>query len=388
VAADPAPSPPRPLTTLGWALFLAASWTWCIGMFLPVLLVRDYGLGGWVLFAVPNVVGAAAMGFVLRTRRASAEIVQAHRPACVAFSLTTIAFHCFFLGWITALMPVGWLWAGYGLVIVMFLAGLRRRAGALIAAALVTAVSLGVMAFVLRAVPLGEALGALPEPAGRGAALAMLAPAFLLGFGLCPYMDLTFHHARQANDARGSRIAFGLGFGVFFLAMIFLTLLYSARLAAGAPSHYLHLVGLHIVVQSGFTAVLHLEHLLPLVGRVGWKVSVPSALVMVVLFLAAPGISALDLAWGGVDGREVAYWVFMTPYGLVFPAYVWIVMLPERMRGKGGAHHLRRRLTVFGLVVLAALPMYWMGFVEKETVWLLPGVGLVLLAGAAIRRWR
>ena len=44
-----------------WALFLGVSWTWVIGMFLPVLLVRDYGMLGWIVFAVPNVVGAAAM---------------------------------------------------------------------------------------------------------------------------------------------------------------------------------------------------------------------------------------------------------------------------------------------------------------------------------------
>jgi hypothetical protein len=50
-------------STLGWANYLGMSWTWCIGMFLPVLLVRDYGIGAWWIFAIPNVVGAAAMGW-------------------------------------------------------------------------------------------------------------------------------------------------------------------------------------------------------------------------------------------------------------------------------------------------------------------------------------
>src|ERR1051325_4731620 len=49
----------------GWAIYLGMSWTWCIGMFLPVLLVRDYGVWASVVFAVPNVLGAAAMGWVL-----------------------------------------------------------------------------------------------------------------------------------------------------------------------------------------------------------------------------------------------------------------------------------------------------------------------------------
>src|SRR5690242_7362807 len=54
------------LRVLGWGAYLACSWTWCISMFLPVLLVRDYGVWGFVVFAVPNVIGAGAMGWVLR----------------------------------------------------------------------------------------------------------------------------------------------------------------------------------------------------------------------------------------------------------------------------------------------------------------------------------
>src|SRR6266404_3216610 len=67
-AAQAEPTSPTRYSTLnwlGWAVFLAVSWTWCIGMFLPVLLVRDYGLWGWIVFAVPNMIGAAAMGWVM-----------------------------------------------------------------------------------------------------------------------------------------------------------------------------------------------------------------------------------------------------------------------------------------------------------------------------------
>ena len=85
------------LRTIGWGAFLGASWTWCIGMFLPVLLVRDYGLWAWFVFAIPNVVGAAAMGWVLRDADASLRLQTKHLPAVVAFSLVTIAFHVFFL---------------------------------------------------------------------------------------------------------------------------------------------------------------------------------------------------------------------------------------------------------------------------------------------------
>lgn len=43
------PNPQSPILNASpilWALFLASSWTWCIGMFLPVLLMRDAGWMG------------------------------------------------------------------------------------------------------------------------------------------------------------------------------------------------------------------------------------------------------------------------------------------------------------------------------------------------------
>src|SRR3954469_1337029 len=82
------------------ATFLASSWTWVIGMFLPVLLVREYGVWAWVIFAIPNCIGAAAMGWTRRTPTQSRDMVVAHAAACRVFSLVTIAFHVFVVGWI------------------------------------------------------------------------------------------------------------------------------------------------------------------------------------------------------------------------------------------------------------------------------------------------
>src|SRR4029079_12427203 len=87
------------LGVLGWAAYLACSWTWCIGMFLPVLLVRDYGIWGVVVFAVPHVVGAGAIGRVLRSRASAARVLASHKKACVAFSIVTVLFQAFFYGW-------------------------------------------------------------------------------------------------------------------------------------------------------------------------------------------------------------------------------------------------------------------------------------------------
>src|SRR2546421_4737493 len=89
--------PPSSFSSLlAWAAYLASSWTWCIGMFLPVLLVRDYGVWGWIVFALPNVIGAAAMGLVLKNQAASESITRLLAPACAAFSLVTISFQLYF----------------------------------------------------------------------------------------------------------------------------------------------------------------------------------------------------------------------------------------------------------------------------------------------------
>ena len=39
----------KPAVGLSWAVYLGVSWTWCIGMFLPVLIMRDYGIAGWLV---------------------------------------------------------------------------------------------------------------------------------------------------------------------------------------------------------------------------------------------------------------------------------------------------------------------------------------------------
>src|SRR5947209_11222754 len=93
-----------------WAFFLACSWTWCIGMFLPVLLVRNWGIWAWIVFAVPNIIGAAAMGLVISSRQQSENILINHRTAIAVFSLITIAFHIYFVYWFVAQRLMGpWL---------------------------------------------------------------------------------------------------------------------------------------------------------------------------------------------------------------------------------------------------------------------------------------
>ncbi len=96
----PSPRPGSRFAVLSESAFLAASWTWCIGMFLPVLLVRDFGVMGWVVFAVPNCLGAALMGVMLSRPGAVERVLNEHALAVRVFSFVTTAFQWFFAAWL------------------------------------------------------------------------------------------------------------------------------------------------------------------------------------------------------------------------------------------------------------------------------------------------
>ena len=66
-------------------------------MFLPVLLVRDFGPWSWVLFAVPNVAGAAALALAGGTADGSAsdaaETGESAEEAPLRIGITKIVAH-------------------------------------------------------------------------------------------------------------------------------------------------------------------------------------------------------------------------------------------------------------------------------------------------------
>ena len=363
-----------------WAVFLGVSWTWCIGMFLPVLLIRDYGPWGWVAFAVPNVLGAAAMGWVLGRPGHSESQVAAHRPMAEAFSIVTLAFHIHFAVLVAYLCSAFTMTIIVAVFLLVFTIGEWRRRGDLATAPLVWINS------VLMLVAAYLASDDVPAPMEMGVAsrqLLYLLPVTVLGFLLCPYLDLTFHRARQAVDARGSKIAFGLGFGFFFLLMIIGTYFYAPALATavtfGTTRSYLMLVmstalALHMGVPAAFTTSVHIRELQ---GPLRWAVA-PVATTAVVAGLTYPIFGGSPQGW-----FEGSYRVFMGFYGLVFPAYVWICMVPT---WRTPLRPSRRMWITFTVAVIAAMPMYWLGFIERRTVWLLPGIAIILLARLFVGR--
>src|SRR5881394_1978231 len=218
------------LKSLFWAFFLACSWTWCLGMFLPVLLVRNWGIWAWVVFAVPNVIGAAAMGFVIRSRESSEEILINHRLAIGIFSLITIAFHIYFVYWFVGqrLMGPWMLVIPVAAFFLMWGAGRQSPQTDPRMAAIVWVLSM--CAFAVFAWHTGWHLD-LPPARWPAYEVIWLLPLCVVGFALCPYLDATFHRARLASGDR-SGLVFALGFGVFFLCMILFTLWYTRPVAA------------------------------------------------------------------------------------------------------------------------------------------------------------
>ena len=83
---------------LGWGVFCASSWTWCIGLYLPIIMFRLFGWPGFLLFAIPNIAGVVIFGYLFDEQR-SRRTLQEHRVAIRVFSIVTSAYQLFFLAW-------------------------------------------------------------------------------------------------------------------------------------------------------------------------------------------------------------------------------------------------------------------------------------------------
>ncbi len=373
------------VNSVGWAIFLACSWTWCIGMYLPSVLIRDGGLPFFWAFFVPNVVGAASVGWVLRTPERSRRFVASMGPVVVLFSAVTISFHAYWIVWRSGVwlgrgvwtMPVG---VAVGVLSVSACLWLRRRvdwAGAVVA-----------LVFTLVSGVLLLASPASAPPGVYGFELAGMAMVTLLGFGLCPYLDLTFN--RVVQRAKNPRAAFTLGFFVFFAAIILLATRGRAVWSPSEPVFAVPLWGLmlavggHVGAQAAFTVAAHAAALRDAPGSAcvrGGRGGGACPYRYVVFPLAAGAVLALGLnlspieiaspELAAMDSHELAYRGYLACYGLVFPAWMLLSI--------GGRDPLSRRtLTVLVLACLVATPFYWVGMVERREGWLVPGVLIVL----------
>lgn len=368
---------------IGWGLYLACSWTWCIGMWLPVYLASDFGWPGWVAFLVPNVIGAAAMGLVL-TRESSAAMVHEHAGAMRAFSVATILFH---VGWLAALFsflaqrsPLGEGWWGGSAAAATVAAGwllshYRGRTWA-IPAAVVFAASIAVW---IAAGLTGDTLRTPPDEGSQPVTgLAYGLPALVMGFCLCPYLDFTFHRARQESPGATGDAAFVLGFGIAFAALMVFSLLYAGGMLQGRWSLYLPI---HFAAQSAFTIGVHLRELRRAgLGERRERGARSGALLLglVVLMFGAVALPGAPDYREGISAARLGYFIMLSPYALIFPAYVYVVAF------QGGAG-LRARFRGWIAACVLAAPFLWMGFIEQRYEWIAVAVGIPLVAPIVVK---
>ena len=69
-------------------------------MFLPIILLGRFGWAGFWAFAIPNLIGCVGFGYLF-TAEQSRRFATVHIGPIRWFSLATIAFQIFFVGWST-----------------------------------------------------------------------------------------------------------------------------------------------------------------------------------------------------------------------------------------------------------------------------------------------
>jgi len=391
-------------SVLAWAIYVGMSWTWCIGMFLPIILLRDFGLWSFAFFAIPNVLGAAAMAWIFNPQT-SAAFVARHRAACSVFSIVTIAFNLFFVLTVTnsaAMDSVRQLPHFVLLVVLALTMALPRRAP--LVAMIVLAISLGMLIW-------AAASGDARSPLDIGTATTnwqpqtlAIAPVLVLGFLTCPWFDLTFHHAVVNAGPRGKPV-FALGFGVFFLAMIVFTLFYAVQFIDAAASGssaiktFLPLaslpIAIHLAAQVGFTAASHIRPAAsPTIAATVLakknEFNSPSVqttnrgaiicMLCTVLALAAAGVAIYAPPLDRLTAFETVYMTFLSFYGLVIPAYALNCAIPTPDATSGPS---RTKLIITAVAILAASPFFVQGFLLGHYNALILGVG-VLFASRAL----
>lgn len=356
----------------------------------PALLVRDMGMPGYLAFALPNVIGAAAMGFVL-SRPSMAGAIRHHHAGMVAmFSFVTVAFHSFAIAWLFVrwLGPSVAVTAGIATV-ASWIVLARVQRGAWVGPIVVWSVSLIVMVAVLAGWSgtwQGITFG-LNQTRLGSMELAMLVPGCLFGFLLCPYLDGTFLRARQSTEPTTGRWAFGLGFGVVFALMIVLTLAYAGSLAQAfgkgdgvvvAPAWVAAMLVIHVGLQAGLTTALHGRIVAGKRGATSplmWTAIAVGLILAIIAFLVAMGgpmAGPIQPEHTPITIGEGVYRSLLLFYGWVFPGYVLLCIVPTR-----GNVGMGRRQVVYTVVLILGLPTVFGEFVLGWTG--LSTIGFTLL---------
>ena len=309
-------------------------------MFLPVLLIHRYGLLGFLIFTIPNIIGCTAFGYVVRTPERSKALVAKYKSAMSLFAIVTIAFHLFFIAMLTGTpthiwIPFAVLFAGG------CLAFLPIRWWPILAVFLwLFSVYVGVTLLPLEPITEGE----MPWQDA-----IWLLPITTFGFFLSPYLDPTFHRAIQCSPSKHSFVVFGVSFAI----MIGVTCLYQNSILESATM----LIGLHLLLQTIFTVGAHIKE--------GLHIESPNKKWLFVVLGIVGSMIAIGIAYRTQEVTEVSlndYLRFFVFYGLIFPALVATFMLT-------GRRFTPIRVSLFVLVALFSLPLLEIGYLGGQA-WL------------------
>lgn len=366
-------------------------------MFLPVLLLRDMGVGSFLVFALPNCIGAAGFAWWMRNAETSKAFVKVHAKTIRSFSYVTIAFQWFLGAWMLrglglSVWTLGVIAAGAS-VFFLLPANLLDDAKRRLVSVIVWVASVALLVGWAVTNPADATLDKLPDPLLKGDGhLGPLLGVCMLGFMLCPLLDGTFHLVMQRTAK--PKATFALGFLILFAAMIVGTLFYGAYLVrlgdaqkeALAPAGLPWLVIFHIAIQLAYTLAVHERSVSSIQGwnDAGAKPNetfIAAIVGMVLAILSAmPQIAAVVVPKNvDMSMSELVYRSFMVFYGLIFPLYVVGCVMTFGKRSQG-VTKVRGSLIGVGILI-AGGRFFYQGFIERDTQQLWIGLLVAIIFG-------
>ena len=365
-------------------------------MFLPILLLRWWGWPGFLAFAVPNILGCVAFGYVF-TPETSRRFVARYAPSIRWFAWVTIAFQSWFGSWadlrlgMQGLLGTSVNWSDLcrflPFLFLMFPGSGRFW---MIAGTVCTVASFALFAT--------NGLGALNNPPVVGTmtpmSLAWAAPFMAFGFLLCPALDPTFHRALQQSPSRHSFAVFGVAFaaqllfaassfnaatGLMFVAwpiaaqiilqttftmcaMVSVTSPASFRSWTTAPAWFPQFTGRHS--WAGFASVLAL----PIAGwAVGGFLLILLTAITVDVPVMMPASELLASVSSVTSAGEATYMRCLGFYGIIFPA--WLLLKLRRVPA-----------AVAWPAIFVAAAAAERGMVGARTSFLLVSLGVIVIA--------
>ncbi len=416
-------------SVLGWGAYLGTSWTWVIGMILPALLIRDMGIAGFLIFAIPNCIGAAAMGSIL-TGKLAQSLPCRHMGMILTFSVVTVAYHFYIAGYLLPhlLGPLSLiLFAFSGLCAAGVIMKWRDK-GALWFSLLAWIISITCCVSAI-CIPEAAPFKIFNEvPLLDSTYMWFFLPASVGGFLLCPYLDATFIRARARTERGSGILAFKVGFLVFFASMIIFTTAYGHVLLDSFGGENKRLTGvwatillIHIPLQMGLTVAYHCREIYSAMQYgvkerekkikenncpqckifaknlllSGWvSMILTCSLLFLGVFLLGLLLKNISFEWfrafkntHEIEGiykayklerfisvGEVGYRCILIFYGTLFPAYVMLMMIPTWKPAK-----LAKPWMLFSIVVVLSSITAYFGFVHDQGWAIATTLGIICL---------